>query len=483
MKKLENLLPKTGGFNIKGSPQASVKGFSLDSRKIEDFFCFVATKGSITDGHQFIDSAINSGASVVLCEVFPNELHDEVTYVQTNDVIQLLANLLNSFYEKPAEDIKLIGITGTNGKTTTATLLFDMFSQLGYKCGLISTVKYVIDQEVHESTHTTPDIISLYKLLAEMKKQSCSYVFMEVSSHAIEQRRIEGLNYDVAVFTNITQDHLDYHKTFKNYIYAKKKFFDQLGEKAHALINVDDPNANVMVQNTKAKVHSYGILNMADYKGKILENSFYGLQLKINQHEIHSSLIGDFNASNLLCVYSVAHLLGIQEEEILIRLSALKSVDGRFDWFKNNESNKIGIVDYAHTPDALEKILHTIQKIKRPQQTIITVIGCGGNRDKTKRPLMANIAVTNSEKVVFTSDNPRDEDPLEIIKDMEAGVDGKLIQKYISLVDREQAIKTACLLSNSTDIILVAGKGHEKYQEIKGKKFPFDDLQKLKLYL
>ncbi|NOT38195.1 MAG: UDP-N-acetylmuramoyl-L-alanyl-D-glutamate--2,6-diaminopimelate ligase [Saprospiraceae bacterium] len=483
MKNLEHLIRNANELNIRGSVYIPIKGFSLDSRSIGKEYCFVARKGAALDGHKFIHDAIDNGATSVLCETLPEELKESVTYIQTAQIGKTLALMLNEFYNYPSDKIKLIGITGTNGKTTTTTLLFNLFRQLGYKCGLISTIKYIIDQEVHESTHTTPDIINLYKLIAQMRDRSCSHIFMEVSSHAVEQERIKDLKFDIAVFTNITQDHLDYHKTFKNYIYAKKKFFDELKEESVALINTDDSNAKVMVQNTKAKVKTFGILNMADYKGKILENSFYGLQLKVNHREIHSSLVGDFNASNLVCVYAVASILGANEDEVLVHMSSLKSVEGRFDWYKNNNNSKIGIVDYAHTPDALEKILQTIQKLKQPQQSIITVIGCGGNRDKTKRPIMAHIAVSNSDKVIFTADNPRDEDPGEIIQEMEAGVDAILVQKYISLVDREQAIKTACLLSNSSDIILVAGKGHEKYQEIKGKKFPFDDMQKLKSFL
>lgn len=483
MKKLEDLIVNCKNLKIKGSTAISVSGFNLDSRKCSDSQCFVARKGLTQDGHQFIDAAIANGAKVILCEIIPERILENVTYIETQEMMISLSQMLNVFYNYPSHHMKLIGITGTNGKTTTTSLLFELFRSLGYKCGLISTVKYVIDQEVHESTHTTPDIINLYSLISKMRDQGCSYIFMEVSSHAIDQERIAGLKYDLAVFTNITQDHLDYHLTFDKYIKAKKKFFDDLNPAAHALINVDDSHAKVMVQNTTAKVSTYGIRNMADYKGKILENSFYGLQLKINQYELNSTLIGDFNASNLVCVYAVAHLLEVKDEEILIHLSTLRSVDGRFEWFRNNENNKIGIVDYAHTPDALDKILQTIQKIKKPTQSIITVIGCGGNRDKLKRPIMARNAVELSDKVIFTADNPRDEDPQVIINEMEAGVESLQKQKYLSIVDREQAIKTACLVSNSSDIVLVAGKGHEKYQEIKGIKIPFDDVEKLKLYL
>ncbi len=483
MKKLEDLIVNCKNLIIKGSTSITISGFNLDSRKCSDAQCYVARKGVTQDGHLFIDSAIVNGAKVILCESIPGNIVENITYIETQDMMTTLSKMLNEFYDYPSHNVKLVGITGTNGKTTTTSLLFELFRSLGYKCGLISTVKYVIDQEVHESTHTTPDIINLYSLISQMRDQGCSYIFMEVSSHAIDQDRIAGLKYDIAVFTNITQDHLDYHVTFDKYIKAKKKFFDDLNINALVLINVDDSHAHIMVQNTKAKVFTYGIRNMADYKGKILENSFYGLQLKINQYELNSTLIGDFNASNLVCVYSVAHLLEVKDEEILIHLSTLRSVDGRFEWFRNHENNKIGIVDYAHTPDALDKILQTIQKIKKPTQSVITVIGCGGNRDKLKRPIMARNAVELSDKVIFTADNPRDEDPQVIINEMEAGVESLQKQKYLSIVDREQAIKTACLVSNSNDIILVAGKGHEKYQEVKGIKFPFDDVEKLKLYL
>ncbi|MCC6814955.1 MAG: UDP-N-acetylmuramoyl-L-alanyl-D-glutamate--2,6-diaminopimelate ligase [Saprospiraceae bacterium] len=483
MKKLADLIQNCRNLKVFGSANKVVEGISLDSRSCKANYCFVANKGSHQDGHNYIDSALKNGASIILCESIPENIVEEICYIQSSDLMNTLATILTRYFNHPQESLKLIGITGTNGKTTTTTLLFDLFRSLGYRCGLISTVRNIVNLKIIESTHTTPDIISLYSLLAEMKQNKCDYVFMEVSSHAIDQKRIAGLKFDLAVFTNITQDHLDYHGTFLNYINTKKSYFDQLESNSNSLINADDEHAKVMIQNTRSKIATYGIRNLADYKGRIIENSFYGLQLKINQNEFHTSLIGDFNASNLVCVYAAAHLLGIKEEEILIQLSKLKSVEGRFDWFKNYENNKIGIIDYAHTPDAVEKILSTIVKIKSPQQSIITVLGCGGNRDKLKRPLMASTAVRYSDKVIFTADNPRDEDPLLIIEEMEAGVDTALKQKYISIVDREQAIMTACLVSNSADIILVAGKGHEKYQEIKGKKFPFDDVKILKKYL
>ncbi|MEO6189372.1 MAG: UDP-N-acetylmuramoyl-L-alanyl-D-glutamate--2,6-diaminopimelate ligase [Saprospiraceae bacterium] len=483
MKKLAEIIRKSSELTIVGDEQVEIRDFCLDSRQAIEGSLFVAKKGLLYDGHLFIISAIANGAQCILCEYMPEEFSHGVCYVITAKLNLVLSELLNEFYEYPSNEIILIGITGTNGKTTTASLLFEMFESLGYKCGLISTVQNRIHEVTYESTHTTPDIVSLYKMIYQMKIQGCSHVFMEVSSHAIDQERILGLNYTGGVFTNITHDHLDYHHTFKNYINAKKKFFDILSKDAFALFNMDDVNGAIMVQNTLARKLSYGILNMADYKAKILDNNLYGLQLKINQHEIHTRLIGEFNAYNLLAVYAVADQLGIHIDEILLQLSTLHSVEGRFDWIQNGSNKKIGIVDYAHTPDALEKILQTLRKIKSPKQSIITVVGCGGNRDKSKRPKMAVIAVELSEKVIFTADNPRDEDPEEIIKEMEAGVVNLNSHKHISITDREQAIKTACLLSNFSDIILVAGKGHEKYQEIKGKKFPFDDKEKLKTFL
>ncbi|MEP7196385.1 MAG: UDP-N-acetylmuramoyl-L-alanyl-D-glutamate--2,6-diaminopimelate ligase [Saprospiraceae bacterium] len=483
MKKLADIIQSAKGISIYGSDQVEINNFTLDSRKVDRGFMFIAKKGLSNDGHKFIDSAIELGGTCILCEILPDNLIEGITYVQSNVLNQDLVEMLKSFYADPSTKIQLVGITGTNGKTTTATLLYELFKNLGFKCGLISTVRNLICDEEVEATHTTPDIVSLFQLLHAMVTKGCTYVFMEVSSHAIDQDRIAGLHYTGAVFTNITHDHLDYHKTFKNYIQAKKKFFDHLDKQAFALINADDVNGAIMIQNSAARKYTYGILNMSDYKGKILENSLDGLHIKINQHELHSILIGEFNAYNLVSVYATAELLGMKEEEILIGLSALKSVEGRFDWFQNVENKKIGIVDYAHTPDALEKILNTIRKIKKSNQSIITVVGCGGNRDKTKRPQMAAIAVELSDKIIFTADNPRDEDPLEILREMEGGVRKDFSTKYISIPDREQAIKTACLLSNYSDIILVAGKGHEKYQDVKGIKYSFDDKEKLKTFL
>lgn len=483
MKKLADIIRNTQGLQVIGDLNVWLSDFCLDSRKVVPDSLFVAKKGTSQDGHHFIEAAIKQGAKAILCETMPAVLAPEVCYIRSEEIDVTLASILNEAFHFPSENIELIGVTGTNGKTTTTTLLFNLFENLGYRCGLISTVQNKIHDLILESTHTTPDIISLYKLLSQMVDRSCKFVFMEVSSHAIDQKRIQGLKFKGAVFTNITHDHLDYHLSFKNYINVKKKFFDDLDKSSFALVNRDDIHGEVMLQNTKAKKYRFGIQNMADYKAKILDNSLYGLHLKINQQEVHCRLIGEFNAYNILCVYAVAELLGIVPDEFITELSALQSVDGRFELIHDEKTKKTGIVDYAHTPDALEKILQTIQKIKKPEQSIITIIGCGGNRDKSKRPKMAAIAIELSDKVIFTADNPRDEDPEDILKDMKAGVEVKDSSKFISIIDREQAIKTACLLSKHSDIILVAGKGHEKYQEVKGKKFPFDDKEKLKTFL
>ncbi len=483
MKKLADIIRNTQGLQVIGDLNVWLSDFCLDSRKVVPDSLFVAKKGTSQDGHHFIEAAIKQGAKAILCETMPAVLAPEVCYIRSEEIDVTLASILNEAYHFPSENIELIGVTGTNGKTTTTTLLFNLFENLGYRCGLISTVQNKIHDLILESTHTTPDIISLYKLLSQMVDRSCKFVFMEVSSHAIDQKRIQGLKFKGAVFTNITHDHLDYHLSFKNYINVKKKFFDDLDKSSFALVNRDDIHGEVMLQNTKAKKYRFGIQNMADYKAKILDNSLYGLHLKINQQEVHCRLIGEFNAYNILCVYAVAELLGIAPDEFITELSALQSVDGRFELIHDEKTKKTGIVDYAHTPDALEKILQTIQKIKKPEQSIITIVGCGGNRDKSKRPKMAAIAIELSDKVIFTADNPRDEDPEDILKDMKAGVEVKDSSKFISIIDREQAIKTACLLSKHSDIILVAGKGHEKYQEVKGKKFPFDDKEKLKTFL
>jgi len=483
LKSLTELLTGRTDITVYGNQEILILDIQQDSRLVKSGSLFVAQKGLLADGHSFIDQAIEKGAVAILCESEPSKKVDGICFVVTSSINGVLPDILNHYFDSPSQKCKLIGITGTNGKTTTATLCYHLFESLGYKSGLISTVTNRIHDKEIPSTHTTPDIISLYKLLNAMIEEQCSHVFMEVSSHAIDQGRIGGLYFTGGVFTNITHDHLDYHKTFSNYINTKKLFFDQLDKTAFALTNIDDIHGEVMLQNTKASKYTYAIRTLADYKFKIIENSFIGLHLKYNNHEWYSRLIGEFNAYNLLAVLSIALLLGEDEADILEKLSMQKSVAGRFEWIRNEQNGKVGIVDYAHTPDAVEKVLDNISVLRKGEQQIITVIGCGGNRDVTKRPEMARIAVEKSDKVILTSDNPRDEDPLLIIADMEAGIDESKKSKYLIIEDRDQAIKTACMISKQNDIILLAGKGHESYQEIKGKKYPFDDKEKLKTYL
>ncbi|MCB0408881.1 MAG: UDP-N-acetylmuramoyl-L-alanyl-D-glutamate--2,6-diaminopimelate ligase [Flavobacteriales bacterium] len=476
MKLLKDILYKTGIVNVVGSTQVAVEKVCFDSRLVEKLSLFVAVKGTQVDGHNFIDTAIEKGAQAIVCQIMPRTIVPGVTYVEVLDSSNALGIIASNFYDNPSAEIKLIGVTGTNGKTTTATLLHDLFTQLGYKSGLLSTVVNKIGVKPIPSTHTTPDAIQLNELLRKMADEDCQYCFMEVSSHAIHQNRIAGVEFKGAVFTNITHDHLDYHKTFNEYIKAKKMFFDNLSENAFALVNKDDKNGMVMLQNTKAHQYSYAMKSMADYTCKIVENDFSGMLLNICGQEVWTKLIGGFNAYNMLAIYSVAELLGIEKLEILKSISKLTSVDGRFQYIKSN-NNVAGIVDYAHTPDALKNVLKTINDLRTGNEQVITVVGCGGDRDKEKRPVMAQIACDMSDKVILTSDNPRTEDPEEIIKDMRAGVEAIHFKKVLAITNREEAIKTACSLAEDGDIILVAGKGHEKYQEIKGIKMPFDDLQ------
>ncbi len=476
MKLLKDILYKTGIVNVVGSTQVAVEKVCFDSRLVEKLSLFVAVKGTQVDGHNFIDTAIEKGAQAIVCQIMPRTIVPGVTYVEVLDSSNALGIIASNFYDNPSAEIKLVGVTGTNGKTTTATLLHDLFTQLGYKSGLLSTVVNKIGVKPIPSTHTTPDAIQLNELLRKMIDEDCQYCFMEVSSHAIHQNRIAGVEFKGAVFTNITHDHLDYHKTFNEYIKAKKMFFDNLPETAFALVNKDDKNGMVMLQNTKAHQYTYALRSMADYTCKIVENDFTGMLLNISGQEVWTKLIGGFNAYNMLAIYSVAELLGIEKLEILKSISKLTSVDGRFQYIKSN-NNVAGIVDYAHTPDALKNVLKTINDIRTGNEQVITVVGCGGDRDKEKRPVMAQIACDMSDKVILTSDNPRTEDPEEIIKDMRAGVEAVHFKKVLAITNREEAIKTACSLAENGDIILVAGKGHEKYQEIKGIKMPFDDLQ------
>jgi len=478
MKLLKDILYKAGIIEVIGSTNIAITALSFDSRKIEKDSLFIAIKGTLSDGHKYIDDTITKGAIAILCEELPEGINDKVTYIKVKDTSAALGIIAGNFYDNPSEKIKLVGITGTNGKTTTVTLLFSLFKKLGYKVGLLSTVKNQINNDIIPATHTTPDAIQLNALLRQMIEKGCTHCFMEVSSHAVVQNRIAGIHFSGAVFTNITHDHLDYHKTFDEYIKAKKKFFDGLGSDAFALTNKDDANGQIMLQNTKALKRSYSLRSMADFKCKVVENQFSGLLLNIDNQEVWSKLIGSFNAYNLLAVYATAILLKEDKTNVLTTLSTLSSVEGRFQYIRNN-NGVVGIVDYAHTPDALQNVLKTIADIRTGNEQVITVVGCGGDRDAAKRPIMAKIAGDLSTKVILTSDNPRSEEPEAILKEMQAGVDAVNFKKTISITDRSEAIKMACSIANDGDIILIAGKGHEKYQEIKGVKHPFDDMEVL----
>lgn len=474
MQILKDILYKSGIIDVVGRTDLTINSICFNSSLCEQGSLFIAVKGTQTDGHKFIKSAIEKGAVAVVCETLPEEMLGGITYVRVKDSNIALAYIASNFYSNPSEKLKLIGVTGTNGKTTIATLLHKLFTNLGYKAGLISTIQNIINDKTIASTHTTPDPITLNRLMAQMVLEECAYCFMEVSSHAVAQHRIDGLKFTGGIFTNITHDHLDYHQTFDNYLKAKKSFFDSLSSGAFAIINTDDRNARVMVQNTSASIKTFGMKSMSDFKCRIIENNFSGLLLNIDGHEVSCRLIGSFNASNLLAIYACAVTLGIDRLNALREISTLESVEGRFEYITS--SNKIiGIVDYAHTPDALQNVLDTIKDIRTGNETVITVIGCGGDRDVSKRPVMAQIACDNSNKVILTSDNPRSEDPMEIIRQMQAGVLPQHYKKVLSIVDRREAIRTACTIAKQHDIILVAGKGHEKYQEIKGVKYPFDD--------
>ena len=479
MKKLLDILYKVHLKQVQGNTSVEVRDVQIDSRKVSEGTLFVAIHGEKADGHQFIDKAIASGAKSILCEALPVELVKGITYVQVNNTHEAVAYVAHNFYDEPSTKIKLVGVTGTNGKTTIATVLFKLFTQLGYKCGLISTVQNQIASDIIPSTHTTPDAISLNALLKQMLDESCTHVFMECSSHAIHQHRITGLQFTGGIFSNITHDHLDYHKTFDEYIRVKKSFFDCLPSSAFAVSNRDDKRGEVMLQNTNAKKYYYSLKTVADFKGKILDNALTGLQMLVNDTEVHFRLIGEFNAYNLLAVYGAAICLHENKEEVLTALSLLTGAEGRFDYIISSHLI-IGIVDYAHTPDALENVLSTIKKLRKGHEQLITVVGCGGDRDKTKRPVMAQTACDLSDKAIFTSDNPRTEDANQILLDMEAGLSSSAKRKFISIVDRKEAIKTAVSLAKGEDIILVAGKGHEKYQDINGIKHPFDDKAILK---
>ena len=474
MKSLSQILATSKVKSIQGNADIEILAIVFDSRKVQQGTCFVATRGTTVDGHQFIATAITAGAIAIVCEELPNEILPTITYVLVENSSETLGLLASSFFDNPSSKMKLVAITGTNGKTSNATLLHHLFRELGYNVGLLSTVQNQINEEVIPATHTTPDAVALNQLLALMLSKGCTHCFMEASSHAIHQYRIAGLQLDGAVFTNITHDHLDYHVTFDNYIKAKKKLFDDLSSNAFALANYDDKNGRVMLQNTKATKHSFALKTIADFKGKLLANTLQGLQMEINGTEVWFKLIGAFNAYNLLSVYAVAVLLGEDEREVLTTLSGLNTAKGRFEQFRST-TGITGIVDYAHTPDALENVLETINDLKGDAQ-VITVVGCGGNRDAAKRPVMAEIAAKLSDKVILTSDNPRNEEPQDILNQMQAGLKSAMqLRKTIQVSDRKEAIKVACTLAKAGDIILLAGKGHEDYQEIKGVKYPFDD--------
>ena len=476
MKRLKDILYKVSLEAVHGATDVAISKIEFDSRKIELDAVFVAIRGTLSDGHDYIEKAISSGARVIICEIFPNELHDNITYIQVADTNEALAFLAANFYDNPADKIKLVGVTGTNGKTTIASLLYQLFKKAGYKVGLLSTVKIMVDADEFKATHTTPDSLTLNYYLDQMVQNGCEFCFMEVSSHGIHQKRTAALEFAGGVFTNLSHDHLDYHNTFAEYRDVKKVFFDQLSKSAFAITNGDDKNGSIMLQNTKAKKITYALKSYADYKAQILENQLSGLLLKINENEVWVKLIGSFNAYNLLAIFAVAVELGIEKVEALRLLSELESVSGRFQFIVSN-TKITAIVDYAHTPDALENVLQTIGDIRTKNEQLITVVGCGGDRDTSKRPIMAAIAATLSDKAIFTSDNPRTEDPEAIIQEMEKGVAPLDYKKTLSILDRKQAIKTACQLANPNDIILIAGKGHETYQEIQGVRYDFDDLK------
>ena len=474
MKLLKDILYRVTINRVIGSTSVAINNIEFDSRKIEFNDVFVAIKGVLSDGHNYIEKASDLGALVIICEKIPDKIINGITYVEVDNSNLALSVLAANYYGNPSDDIQLIGVTGTNGKTTVATLLYKLFKKAGFKVGLLSTVKILIDDKEYKTTHTTPDSLTINRHLKEMVDEGIEFCFMEVSSHGIDQMRTRNLNFKGGVFTNLSHDHLDYHKDFAAYRDVKKMFFDQLPKNAFALTNSDDKNGKYMLQNTKAKKYTYALKSIADYKSQVLENQFNGLLLKINGQELWVKLIGNFNAYNLLAIYAVADLLGLENLEILQLMSELESVDGRFQYVVS-KNNITAIVDYAHTPDALKNILETINAIRSKNENLITIVGCGGDRDVAKRPKMGNIAASLSSKVIFTSDNPRSENPATIIESMEKGVSGENFNKTLSIADRKQAIKTACQLAKNGDIILIAGKGHETYQEIKGKRIDFDD--------
>ena len=481
MIELKNILYKVTLNAVVGSTSITVNELHFDSRKVSNKDVFVAVKGLESNGHDYIDTAIQQGAIAIICEKIPDIIIDNVTYVEVDSTHKALAIMASNYYGVPSENLNLVGVTGTNGKTTVATLLYQLFKKAGFKVGLLSTVKIYVNDKEYDATHTTPDSLSINNYLSGMNTEGVEFCFMEVSSHGIHQNRTDGLQFAGGVFTNLTHDHLDYHKTFAEYRDVKKSFFDKLPKSAFSLINIDDKNGLIMMQNTVSRKFTYALKTYADYRAQILENQLNGLLLKINDSEIWSKLIGSFNAYNLLAIYGTADILGLEKEEILRLISELDSVDGRFQYLISNEIT--AIVDYAHTPDALKNVLETINSIRTKNEELITVVGCGGDRDKTKRPKMANIASTLSTKVIFTSDNPRTETPETIIAEMEAGIEPQNYKKTLSIVDRKQAIKTACQLAQPSDIILIAGKGHETYQEINGNRTDFNDYKIVEEFL
>ena len=469
-----DLIKNVNPVNVAGPTDIEITGINIDSRRIKDGHLFVAMRGTQVDGHKFIPKAVELGAKAVLCEDMPEQKADGVTYVQVASTEDAVGKAATAFYGDPSRKLRLVGVTGTNGKTTIATLLYNMFTKLGHKCGLLSTVcNYIVDEKV-PADHTTPDPIELNELLARMVEAGCEYAFMECSSHAIAQKRIGGLHFTGGIFTNLTRDHLDYHKTFENYRAAKKAFFDSLPKSAFAITNADDKNGMVMVQNCKANIKTYSTRTVADFKGRIIECHFEGMYLDIDGHEVGVNFIGKFNVSNLLAVYGAAVMLGQQPEDILVTLSTLHSVNGRLEPIHSPEGYT-AVIDYAHTPDALENVLNAIHDVLGGKGHVITVCGAGGNRDKGKRPLMAQEAVRQSDKVIITSDNPRFEEPQDIINDMLAGLNAQQMRKVLTIVDRKEAIRTACMMAQKGDVVLIAGKGHEDYQDIKGVKHHFDD--------
>lgn len=476
--KVKEILVNCNLLEIVGNKDLDISSISFDSRKVENGTLFFAVRGTQVDGHNYIEKAIEKGALAIVCEELPANLNEAVTYIKVDNSAYVLGVSASNFFDNPSKKLKLTGVTGTNGKTTIATLLYRLFTDAGYVCGLLSTIENIVDHEVIPSTHTTPDSIELNALLKKMVDKGCEYAFMEVSSHSVDQDRIAGLNFAGGIFTNLTHDHLDYHKTMANYRNAKKKFFDNLPSNAFAITNLDDKNGAIMLQNTKAKRLSYALKHDADFKGVVLESHFDGMMLKVNGTELFTQLVGGFNASNLLAIYGAAIALGFDKDELLVEISKLKGANGRFDMV-HCECGIVGIVDYAHTPDALENVLKTINDVRCHKETLITVVGCGGNRDTTKRPEMAAVAAKMSDKVILTSDNPRNEDPDEIIRQMKEGLDEEAKRHVLSITNRREAIRTAVALASKGDIILLAGKGHENYQEINGIKNHFDDKEEL----